>query len=219
MYARRVITILLISLVYITDLHSQSSVATARSNGAFVESALYCLRRVRDTKEGALPANKPSTERETKFLFALNLEMSGADIQKHIRPWMRSSNPRIKEGAEHLLSAGNSLIKMAEAYRRILREKGDPDENSAVFRAERDNLDKMMMRTGALASNVDPTKNLLLTRAEKTRIVQLIETQLFRREMEEFDQSDLEVQKSYITIPELFAVLAFRNVYKRELQQ
>ncbi len=69
----------------------------------------------------------------------------------------------------------------------------------------------LMFSAGSLAANRDPGKNLPLTRDEKTRIVHLIETQLFEKEMQEYDRSSHEVQRGYITIPELFAVLAFRD--------
>jgi Spy/CpxP family protein refolding chaperone len=175
------------------------------------------VRLSRDTKDDENTIERPANEREKGFLFAERLERSGHGIQGLMETWQVAREPRISEVADQLHAAGRDLVEMAASLRE-LAQGGDPDEHSAAFKARKEDLTGRWFSAATLVAHRDSTMRLVLTPEQKRAIVALIETELFEREMAEFDQTPDNLKESFITQPDLYAVIAFRNVYKRELK-
>jgi len=211
------------SLNWCTNEISQESKLEIQRRGEnfeFVIDVISCLRLVRDTKESSNPDSLIGgtlTERQRQFYFVQVLRKNGSAIQSKIARWRHSRNETIKEAADHLFTAGQDLIDISQAQDNLLKRIGDSDEQSAIFRARQYDLDTMMFAGGALAAHSDPKKRLPLSPTEKEHVINLIEKQLFKEEMKEYDESTQYIKQTYITVPDLFAVLAFRNVYKRDI--
>lgn len=193
-----------------------ASLETKRSY-EFVGDVLRCVRLSLDTKDDESGIERAANDREKGFLFAERLEWSGRGIQSIMEPWQVAQEPRISEVADHLHAAGRDLVEMAASFREIVRG-GDPDENSAAFKVHKEDLTGRWFSAAALVAHRDSTKRLVLTAEQKRAIVALIETELFGKEMAEFDQTPDDLKESYVTQPDLYAVIAFRNIYKRELK-
>lgn len=93
-------------------------------NLAFVESIIHCLKLVRETKGEPSLINKPSTEKEGAFMFALQLERIGKEVQQKMSPWTKSNNPRIQEVARDTLAQfAGCRVRWAEAVAELKGRK------------------------------------------------------------------------------------------------
>jgi len=175
---------------------------------------LQCARVSRDSKSSDA-IEKGSNRREEAFLFAERLERSGLEIKALMVPWQEAPEHRIAEVADDLFRAGADLEEMAASYRQVIRG-ADSDEYSAVFKSRKEDLVGRWFSATTLVGHRDSTKWLVLTVEEKRAIVRLIENELFASEMTEFDETPNDLKGSYITEPDLWCVIAFRTLYKRQ---
>jgi hypothetical protein len=132
-------------------------------------------------------------------------------------PWRRHPTQHVRDVASYLGRASEFLQRLAAAYEARRQGRLSADELTHRIRAEREQLDILVISVAAVGATRDPADPLHLERHEKSYLVRLIEDTLFAREMKAYPTTDQQITGDYPPTAELFAVLAFRNLYRDAL--
>lgn len=181
----------------------------------FTCDVLRALRAVHDTKAG--DAGARDAEQQASQL-AERLDRSGRQVQQLMEPWIASPDARIQDYAREVEVAGRDLCEMAAAGRDLIAGSGDADRLQGVVTARKEDLGQRVMMPAAMVAGRDPGRRFSFTAAEKKEILDLIENQLFPREVGAFDVAGDAERRAFAEHPELMAVFTFRSTFRSELQ-
>lgn len=202
-------------VTFILGIVSFQSAPASSPNAAFVADVLHSLKDVHDTRNVRAIESVPA--RESWQGVALVLHRAGDAIAQRMTPWHQHADSRIRDVAAYLTTAAGSLKAMGAMFDGLSSGRDDPESAYGRFRGERERLEIMLLSTGLLAANRDHVNVIALTTDEKQRIIRLIDESLFPEEMKAYARADASGGTAPVLEPDLFVVLAFRNLYRDDL--